>query len=398
MMKTTLHVLAACLLASVSANAQERVGLSAEQRAAVEKLVNTAMSRDEVPALTLAIALQGELVWSAGFGMADLENFVPATAKTKIRTASISKWLTATAALRLVEEGKLNLDASPQSYCKDYPEKPWPMSVRQLLNHTSGVRHYHGENAEPQETDEQRRALGELQHRERAGQITRYTDATAPVAVFADDPLVFEPGTSFRYTSHGYRLLGCVLEGASGETYRALMARTVFGPAGMQDTVDDDAWAIVPRRAAGYSRDAQGRLRRADMRDVSENLAAGGHLSTAPDLVAFALAFNAGRLLAPATQQLMFQPPMLAGKQDPSRYAGFGRPRANEYYGLGVKVQTLPQGRRSLNHPGGQEGTSGCVELLPDIGFAVAVLMNKDESRNTRLCAAIRDALVTPAP
>ncbi len=372
--------------------AQESPGLSAAQLSSVESLIARHMAAEEMPGATVAVAVNGRLAWNAGFGMADVENPVPATTRTRIRTASISKWMTAAAAMRLVEEGKLDIEAEPQRYCKAYPRKQWPMKVRHLLDHTAGVRHYHGANDEPRDTEAQRRALEERQRREAAGQVIRYTETTGPIAAFGDDPLLFRPGTRYHYTSHGYRLLGCVLEGAAGESYRSLMARTVLEPAGMRDTTEDDAWAIVPYRAAGYSADPEGRLRRADFRDVSENLPAGGHLSTAQDLVSFALAFNSGRLVgADAVARMLERPEGLQGEQDP-----------DGYYGFGVSVRDSPQGRL-LGHTGGQDGTSTCLELLPDSGFAVAVMVNKNMGGPTRqgapaLCKAVREALLEPAP
>ncbi len=356
----------------------------------VEDLVSRHMTAGEVPAMTVAVALEGRIVWSAGYGMADQENQVPASTRTKIRTASISKWMTAVAAMRLVEQGKLDLEAEPQRYCGVYPAKQWPMRVRQLLNNTAGVRHYHGANDELQDTPAQRQALQARQRQEEAGMVIRYTDAVSPIATFADDPLLFQPGTRYHYTSHGYRLLGCVLEGAAGIPYRSLMAQVVFGPAGMRDTVDDDAWAIVPHRASGYTSDEQGNLRRAKFRDVSENLSAGGHLATARDLVSFALAFQQGRMIsAESIARMLERPPGLQQRQD----------RAG-YYGFGVSVSDSPQGRL-LGHTGGQDGTSTCLELLPDSGFAVAVMANKDKEGAgwkgvEGLCGAIREAIMAP--
>lgn len=358
---------------------------TAAQVATVERIISATMIRSDVPGITAAVALRGKLILNSGYGTADLENHVPATAQTLIRTASVSKWFTATAAMRLVEEGKLDLEAPPQRYCKLYPYKRWPMKVRQLLNHTAGVRHYFGSNGEPQGSAADRAELARRQREERASQFIRYTDTIAPVSAFKDDPLLFEPGTQYRYTSHGYRLLGCVLAEASGEPYDALMARTVFHPAGMLNTTVDDAWAVIEHRASGYTQNTDGTLRRANFRDVSENLPAGGHLSTARDLVLFALAFNAGRLVKPATTQRMLENPRV----DP------GKTDRDPYYGFGVHVHDLPGGHRLLSHDGAQDGTSTCLESVPDMGLAVAVMMNKDGVNAEATCDAIRESLMT---
>src|SRR6185437_8668424 len=235
-------------------------------------------------------------IWTAGFGKADLEQEVPVTPQSLFRTASVAKWFTATAAMRLVEQGKLDLDAPVQRYCPQFPSKPWPITSRELLSHLAGIRHNYGSNGEKQDTEADRKALDELVQRERSTQFTRYTDVVAPLDTFKNDPLLYKPGTAARYSSLGYRLLGCVLQGAAQSPYRELMRTLVFAPSGMTSTREDDSLAIIPHRVAGYSRGADGALLRAEFRDVSENLPAGGYLSTPEDLVRFALAFREGKL------------------------------------------------------------------------------------------------------
>lgn len=340
---------------------QTEQALGPAEVARIEKLVIGEMSRDSVPSVSLAVALDNELVWAEAYGMADIENHVPATVRTLYRTASIDKWMTATAVMRLVEEGKLSLDTEASEYCTVFPEKRWPVTVRRLLNHTSGVRHYWGSD-EPVK-----------QARERNGYLVRYTDRVTPVSTFKDDPLLFEPGSRFEYTSHGYRLLGCVLVGATGAPYTELMNKLVFGPAELPHTTPDDSWAVIPHRAAGYSLTEDGRLRRASFRDVSENLPAGGHLSRPVELVNFAIAFNTGRLLPRASVEKMLARPTVSDEGD------------GTYYGFGVNV-ALPDadknttGERVLYHSGSQSGTKTALMLVPSRGIVVAIMMNHDET------------------
>src|SRR5262249_47204467 len=153
---------------------------------------------------------------------------------------------TATAALRLVEEGKLELDAPVQKYCPSYPQKQYAVTSRHLLSHMSGVRHYYGANGESQKTEEERNALQELVRREQSTQYIRFVDVVTPLNAFKDDALLFQPGTKVLYTSLGYRLLGCVLEGAAQTSYRTLMRSSIFLPAGMSGITEDDSSAIIP--------------------------------------------------------------------------------------------------------------------------------------------------------
>jgi CubicO group peptidase (beta-lactamase class C family) len=364
-------VLAALLWAPISLRA---AGLSSSQVGEISQVATAALKSHALPGLSIAIAKNGH-VWSAGFGRADLEQDVPVTARSMFRTASIAKWFTATAAMRLVDEGRLDLDAPIQQYCAAFPEKPWPITSRQLLTHMAGVRHNHGDNGEKPATDAERQVLEQRIQRERSGQYVRYTDVIKPLDAFKEDPLIFRPGTRVQYSSPGYRLLGCVLEGAAQMPYRKLMRDLVFTPAGMHTITEDDALALVPHRVAGYSTASDGAFVRAAFRDVSENLPAGGWLSTADDLVRFAVAFQSGKLVKPRTRdQMLERPQLLDGTPAPNP---FGSP--NYHYGVGIMVGPV-DGRVAWFHTGGQSGASALLYWFPDSQIAVALMTNRDGS------------------
>jgi serine beta-lactamase-like protein LACTB, mitochondrial len=355
-------------------------GLSADQIRDISKVASAALETNRLAGLSVAVSRDGE-IWSAGFGKADLEQDVPVTPRSMFRTASVAKWFTATAAMRLVEEDKLDLDAPIQQYCPEFPEKQWRVTARQLLTHMAGVRHNHGDNGEKRDTEAERKNLELLIQREKLGQYLRYTDVIKPLDAFKHDELIFQPGTRVQYSSLGYRLLGCVLEGAAKTPYRQLMREKVFAPAGMKAITEDDALALVPHRVAGYSKAPDDSLVRATFRDVSENLPAGGWLSTTEDLVRFALAFQAGTLVKPATRDQMLERPKLNdGTPAPNP---FGDPKF--YYGTGVMVGPT-DGRPAWFHTGGQSGASALLHWFPDSRIAVALLTNRDGS-------AIRDPL-----
>jgi serine beta-lactamase-like protein LACTB, mitochondrial len=354
--------------------ATQAEGLSAGQLREISEIARTALQAHHLPGLSIAVAKDGE-IWSAGFGKADLEQDVPVTAQTMLRTASVAKWFTATAAMRLVEDGKLDLDAPIQRYCAEFPEKQWPISSRQLLTHTAGVRHSYGDNGEKRDTEAERHALEQSIKRERIAQYTRHTDVITPLEIFKNDPLIFQPGTRVQYSSPGYRLMGCVLEGAAKTPYRKLMRDLVFAPAGMKTTTEDDTLALVPHRVAGYSKATDDTLVRSTFRDVSENLPAGGWLSTAEDLVRFVLAFESGRLVKPATRdQMIAHPKLIDGTPAPNP---FGNPKY--YYGMGIMVGPV-DGRSAWFHTGGQSGASALLYWFPDSRIAVALLTNRDGS------------------
>jgi CubicO group peptidase (beta-lactamase class C family) len=368
---TSYAAFAAFLVPPISVHA---AGLSASQVREISEVATAALETQHLPGLSVAISKGGQ-IWSAGFGKADLEQEVPVTAQSMFRTASVAKWFTAAAAMRLADDGKLDLDAPIQRYCAAFPVKPWPITSRQLLTHMAGISHNHGDNGEKSATDAERQALDQRIQRERSGQYVRYTDVIKPLDAFKDDPLIFRPGTRVQYSSLGYRLLGCVLEGAAKMPYRKLMRDLVFTPAGMQTITEDDALALVPHRVAGYSKSPDGAFARAAFRDVSENLPAGGWLSTAEDLVRFAVAFQSGTLVKPATRDRMLErPSLLDGTPAPNP---FGSP--NYYYGVGIMVGPL-DGRRAWFHTGGQSGASTLLFWFPDSQIAVALMTNRDGS------------------
>lgn len=344
------------LCAARVADGQTIAELAAPLAARVEALVSEEMARVGAPAISVAVAVEGELRYANGFGQADVENCVPARADSLYRTASIAKPMTSAVVLRLAEQGKIDLDAAVQTYCAEFPTKEWPVTSRQLLGHLGGVRHYNGP-AEQYQTQ-------------------RYFALAPTLAIFAGDPLICEPGTKFHYTSFGYNLLGSVAEGAAKREFVEMLGEFVFAPAGMNDTRTDDQAAIVPRRVRGYVRPSEkdleklpaghrlkaGELYNAPLHDTSSKIPGGGLLSTAPDLVRFALAISAGKLLKAETVAAAWTRQKTADGKETD-------------YGLGWRIGEV-DGKRAVSHGGGQAGTSTYLLLLPDEGVAVAAMCN----------------------
>ena len=363
------------VLAADADNKEPEKALQLQTRITEAAIVELTQAR--VPSLQIAIGFNGQVVFEGAYGLADVENDVAATAHTRYRTASISKWMTATAAMRLAEDGKLDLDAPIQRYCPEFPEKRWSITTRHLLTHTSGIRHYADYDAELEEaaSDERRADVERRRDRDKLGEYTRYTDVVAPLENFGDDPLEFEPGSAWRYTSLGYRVLGCVIRGAAQTGYRNAMRQTVFDVAGMANTLADDAWQIVAHRAQGYRMSGDAPLRRADMRDVSENLPAGGHLATATDLARFALAFRAGAFVSDASVALMLQP--LTAPDDPGAEAPSWRDAIPSESKYGYGIMFFPDdGGWWHGHTGRQAGASAIVMQAPDSDLTIAIMTN----------------------
>ena len=330
-------------------------GLSAEVVEAVGSLLTGEMSRLGIPGLSLAVAAAGELRLETAFGYANVENDVEATPETVYRLASVSKPMTAVTVLRLAGRGLLDLDAPVWRYCPAYPPKPWAVTPRLLLSHQGGVRSYRP--GEPPQT-------------------RRFEHVADGIALFAGDPLAYEPGTSVTYTTYGYCLLGCAAEGAAGRPFADVLRDQVFEPAGMTQTQPENLRVLVAHRASGYVRGPTGELRNSALADVSHKVPGGGLVGTAPDVARFGLALLDGRLLSRAELDRMLAPQRTRA----GRVTGFG---------LGLAVGRRG-GRREAWHIGGQEQVSTILYLRPDSGLVVAILTNLEQVQGPLLDLARR--------
>jgi serine beta-lactamase-like protein LACTB len=354
----TLVLLLAGVL-DVNRAAAQSGKLSGEQQTKIERAIATFMaSQLGAPGLSVAVVERGAFVWSAGFGMADLEHSVPATTETLYRLGSVSKPITATAALALWERGTLDLDTPVQKYCPAFPQKPWPITTRQLLGHLGGIRSYNVPER-PYSASQSDPEVGNTRHFDNG--------IEGGLKFFANDPLVAQPGTHFNYATQGYTLVGCAIAGASGKTYADSVRETVLVPAGMLQTRPDDRFAIIPLRTRFYSKDTSGAVVNAEFLDSSYKVPGGGWLSSAPDMARFEVAILADRLVKRATRDVMWTPQM------PSDRLG------RMVYGLGWQFGTV-EGVNDVTHGGSQQGTSAAILMAPDARAGVVVLTNSDSA------------------
>lgn len=349
----------ALLPAPPAVRAQEAHGLSAAAVARIEQAVQQEMAAQKIPGLSVAVVKENQLRWSAGFGLADLENQVPARAQTVYRLASISKPITAVAVMQLVEQGKLDLDAPIQKYVPSFPEKPWPVTARQLLGHLGGIRHYRGDEV----------------HSTRP-----YPTLTEGLAIFKDDPLLHAPGTKYAYTSYGFNLLGCAVEAASGKPFMAYLQNYLFKPAGMDRMREDSVAAIIPHRAQGYRKTEHGELLNSRLADTSYKIPGGGLCSPVEDLARFAAALNTGKLLRRETVERMWVPQKTTDGQETT-------------YGFGWNI-SRKNGMRCIAHNGAQQRVATRLVLLPEQGCAVAIMTNLEGAKLTDLSAQIANAVL----
>jgi len=331
------------LLAVISVPGQSQSSVSSEQKKQIEAAISAAMSKQNIPGFSVTIAINNQIAWSQGYGLADAENSVPATPKTAYRIASVSKPITAVAAMQLVEKGKLDLDAPVQNYCSAFPEKSQKITTRHLIGHLSGIRHY--------KTNEE---FNSTRH---------YNNVVESMDGFKNEPLLQEPRTKFVYTTFGYVVLGCVVEGAAKMPFADYLRENIFRPAGMERTRIDDLYAIIPNRARGYARTKSGELRNADLADTSNKIPGGGLVSTTEDIAKFAIAAQTGVLLKKETFEQMLVP-MKTGDGKESPYFGWLISGLSE-----AKV---------ITHGGAQQGTSTQLYIAPGKQLVVVLMANME--------------------
>jgi CubicO group peptidase (beta-lactamase class C family) len=322
-----------------TAPSEPKQALPEDVRRAVEEAVRAELGRGPHAGLGVGVLWGGQRL-ACGYGLRDVARGLPATPRTTWRVASITKSFTAVAVLQLVEEGKLELDERIHEQVPDFPEKRWPVTVRQLLGHLGGVAHYDGP---------------ESRH------TVRPMGTEEALALFAHKPLVAEPGTRFRYSTWGYNLLGAAIEASSGEAYGEYLGEHLFRPAGMAHAALDERATRDEHHAVGY-RVHQGKLLPSRYLDVSSRFAGGGTRASVEDLLGFARAVLGNRLVARETM----------GRMQASMATKDGR---LTQYGMGFA--TWPQGGHYIvAHAGGQPETSALLLMVPAEGLALVLVAN----------------------
>lgn len=354
-----LLILAAAL--SVSAAHAQRPTKAALART-IDSLATHTLSDGPVAGLSVAVVRGRDTVVMKGYGFADVENDVPATAQTVYRIGSITKQFTAAAVMQLVEQGRVRLDDTIGTYLTSLPAAWRGVPVRQLLNHTSGIPSY--TSAGPRWFTKMRLDLAH----------------DSLLAIVAGDSMDFAPGSSWRYNNTGYYLLGMLLEKVTGDSYAALIQKLGV-PLGLRGTMYCDTKPIIKRRAQGYQPSRDGTLANADMLSMTQPFSAGALCSTVGDLVAWQRALAAGRVVSPAMYTTMITP---VGSAVGSRY------------GFGLGTDSLA-GVARVQHGGGINGFNSMLAHYPADSVTVVVLANTNGPWADRLADNIaRAALGRP--
>jgi CubicO group peptidase (beta-lactamase class C family) len=342
-----------------------------------QQIVRTTLAEKNLPGLSVAVGIGGEIEWAEGFGFADLEKKVTVAPDTRFRIGSASTVLTSAAVGRLLEQGKLNLDDPIQKHVPEFPDHESPVTLRQVMAHVAGIPSDGGDE-------------GEL--------FSQHCDRPADaLPFFAKRALRFAPGTEYRYSNYGWILVSAAVEAAAGEPFLTVMHDEVFERLGMHDTVPDTtSEAAAPDRATSYfPRFASDPRYGPDlMRELDFSCYAGASvfLSTPSDLVRFAMAINGSKLLQPATVQLLQTSQRLPDGKETG-------------YGLGWDLETVTiagKEMRTVGHDGDVlGGTAASLLTFPEQGLAIALTSNTSYADTFAIAVKIAQAFVaqrnTPA-
>ena len=314
-----------------------------------QRITRDNLSEQNLPGLSVAVGINGDLVWAEGFGWANIDSETRVTPATRFRTGGISIALTSAAAGLMLEKNQLSLDAEIQTYVPAYPKKQWPVTLRQLMGHVGGIVGDHGDE-----------------------ESMEHCDQTADgMPRFANTRLTLEPGTTFRYTPYGWILVSAAIEAAAHESFFSLMRSRIFEPLAMDATIPDSSSEPIADLATFYHPRFAGNTRYGPEMsregDYSCFAGGGGFLSTPSDLVRFAMAINGGTLLKPSTVTLLHTSQRLASGQETG-------------YGLGWDLESVAingEPTRQVGHDiEFMLGGSALLATFPERGIVVVVMTN----------------------
>ncbi len=364
--KNFLYILAVVALLSTATRAQvpnkEKVIAGAER--GFEKYTKAYVAPG--PGCAAAVSVNGESVFEKAFGLADMEFNVSNTPQTIFESGSVAKQFTAAAIVLLQQDGKLSLDDPVRKYIPELPDYGKPITIRHLLNHTSGIRDW-----------------GSVMALTGAGRGDRViTQDIALDVIIHQRALNYTPGAEYSYTNSGYNLLAVIIERVSKQKFPQFVTERLFKPIGMNNSsIRDDYTRIVPGRAQAYSRQgtAPWRLNMPFM-NVYGN---GGMLTTVGDWIKWNAMLDSKSLGAPLVDALETQGVLNDGRKIA--------------YALGLEVAKY-KGMKDVSHGGATAGYQTFLARYPDNKVSVAVMCNGTSPSAGAIAAGITDEIFGPYP
>lgn len=318
----------------------------------VDDYIRTQMEDHRIPGVALLILQTNQPVKRSVYGLANLELKLPVTPETVFEIGSMTKQFTAAAILLLVQDARLSVDDKISRLLRHTPEAWQNITVRHLLNHTSGIKSYTGLNG---------------------FELTRHLTQEQFIQAIGFYPLEFQPGEAWKSCNTGYNLLGFIIENVSGDNYWNFLTKRILQPLGMSSTTNRLPANIVPNRASGYEQTNHLWLNR-DY-DLTDVFSAGALLSTIGDLAKWNASLDTGGLLDARTRQQMWTPARLNNG-------------TLTKYGFGWRIDQV-DGHANIGHGGSTSGFSATIQRFPDDHLAIILLTNTDEQIATTLARQI---------
>ena len=343
----------------------------------VDKAMRDEMAGQELIGLAVGIIQDGQIAYLKGYGLANREQRLPVTRQTMFRWASISKSLTAVAAMQLWERGDLDLKREARSYVPEFPDKGTPIRVRHLLCHQGGIVHY---------------TNGKVIRTKRDYPVAHpFENVIYALDTFKESPLVNKPGEKYSYSTRGYMLVSAVVERAGKQKYAHQVRNRTAKPLKLATLQPDYQWEEIPHRAVGY-RQRGDQVEVSTNTDVSWKLGGGGFISNIDDLAKFAAGLLNHRLVKPATRQKMWARQMTSGGEQ-TKYAlgfSFNHYRDGELHtwsanGTGIEI---------VGHSGSQEKTKTWMALWPQKKLGVVVMSNSEYASPRRLAGRLLEVVM----
>ena len=347
------------LLGTVALAAASTVRAAGKQGVeAARAVIQDVFAAGPIAALSIAVMRGDELVWAEAFGRADVELDVAATTRHRFRLGSVSKIITATLAAELAARGVVDLDAPIARYLPDLPAQHHATTLRQLLTHRGGIRHYAPK-------DDSAEAPGPIDKR-------LYPGNAEVLAVFINDPLVAKPGEAVSYSTFGYTLASLVLEAAAKLPFLELVQRDIATPLALKSLAGDEPYTVIPERVSGYHPGDlvrrgfpafQGKWANTPQNNPAYKWAGGGLLATPSDLARFGAAHLAPGKLSKEALTTLFTVHTERTERSPP-------------LGLGWRIDEDSSKRLRWHHAGGQDGARASLVVYPKEKLSIAFASN----------------------
>lgn len=320
------------------------LGLQQPATEAMAKAVDLFFSQNKAVGLSVAVVQNGKVIFRQEKGFANREQQSPVAPDTLFRLASVSKPITATGVMKLVEKGKLDLDANVRQYIPELPASSPVITLRQLLSHTAGIHHYNNKT-EPPDTQ-------------------FFAHSKPALAYFIKDDLVAQPGEKYSYSTHAFTFVSRAMEQASGASFITFMRSEVFGGLGLDCEVSRD---VKPARSALYTLASSGTVTREKVReDLSWKFGGGGMEATATGLATWGAKLMGRQIVRESSLNEMWTPTKLSDGK-------FSQ------YGLGFSIGAK---RERVTHNGAQQGARSSFMLDLKTKTVVVVLTNTSGNMN----------------